>query len=469
LGLLPLGNITMLFTDIEGSTRLLEQLGDEPYEWVLAECQRIIREAVAGFGGVEVSTEGDAFFVAFADAESALATAVAAQRALASFSWGTSSAVRVRMGIHTGPVRLVGDDYVGLAVHQAVRICAAGHGGQVVVSEATGTAAGTLPAGLSLRALGRHRLKDLGAPLELFQLCGEGLAADFAPLRTLERVRHNLPIIASSLVGRVDELALGAKLLTSTRMLCITGPGGTGKTRVAYQLAADMLDEFEDGVWVVELAAVADSDLVPAAMMAALGLGDEAGRTTLESIVDGLRARRALVVMDNCEHLIDAAATLVAALLADCPKVQVLATSREPLRVVGETVWSLPTLAVPDDPGLPLDELRAADAAGLFCERASEATAGFALSPDNAAAVLAVCARLEGIPLGIELGPPESARWEWPASPSASPTAWTCCPMARGVPSIVRPAWRAPSPGPTAGVYKGLCEEVVHHKSGLAL
>jgi predicted ATPase/class 3 adenylate cyclase len=403
MGELPTGIVTLVFTDIEGSTRLLEHLGDDAYDAVLGEHHRILREAIAAHHGVEVSSDGDAFFLVFVGAGDALAAVLGAQVALARHRWPRAAAVRVRMGLNTGPVRLGGDDYVGLAVHQAARVCAAAHGGQVVVAEATRDAARAIPDGVSWRSLGRHRLKDLGAAVELFQLCHQDLVAEFPPLNTLEIVAHNLPMQASSFLGRDEELIAGAELLAATRLLSITGPGGTGKTRLAYQLAAEHVHEFPDGVWVAELASTSDARLVPASLMAALGLPDQAGRTPTETIVSHLRSRRALVVLDNCEHLISAAASLAAELLRACGNVQVLTTSREPLRVSGETVWALEPLTLPEGKEVSLAELAGADAVALFCERAADARAGFALTPDNRAAVTKICVRLEGIPLAIEL------------------------------------------------------------------
>jgi len=400
---LPTGTVTFLFTDIEGSTRLLEHLGDDTYDKVLGQHHRIIREAIASHHGVEVDTEGDAFFVVFADASEAVAMVVAAQIALGRLTWTDQAAIRVRMGLHTGPGRLGGEGYVGLAVHQAARICSAAHGGQVVASAAVRLAAGDMAGGASWRSLGRHRLKDLGAPTELFQLCHSNLLSEFPSLRSLERVRHNLPVQASSFLGRHEELTRGAEMLATTRLLSVTGPGGSGKTRFAYQLAAEQLAQFPDGVWVAELASLSDTGLVPAALMAALGLRDEPGRSATEMIVSHLRAQQALVVLDNCEHLIEAAAALSADLLRGCERLRVLATTREPLRVRGEAVWALGPLGVPEDSDLPLEFLAGTDAVALFCERAAEAKVGFCLSSDNAAAVRTICARLEGMPLAIEL------------------------------------------------------------------
>jgi len=403
-----------LFTDIEGSTRLLQHVGDDGYARLLREHHRILRETIAAHQGVEVSTEGDAFLVVFPDARDAVAMALSAQLALSSTRWPAGSQVRVRMGMHTGRAQLGGDNYVGLALHQAARVASAAHGGQVVASDATVHAALALPDGASWRSLGRHRLKDLGAAVELHQLYHGGLEANFAPLRSLERVAHNLPIQASSFLGRVDELGRGAELLATTRLLTLSGPGGIGKTRVAYQLAADQLNEFCDGVWVTELAAVRDPAMVEGTLIGVLGLRDEPGQSATETLVEYLRARRALVVLDNCEHVVDAAARLAAALVGGCEHVVVLATSREPLRVTGETVWSLGPLESPERGDLAVEVLEELDAVRLFCERAAEAKVDFELSADNAEAVASICKRLEGMPLAIEL----AAAWVRSLSPA---------------------------------------------------
>jgi len=400
---LPTGTVTFLFTDIESSTRLLDSLGDDTYDAVLAKHDRILRDLMAEHSGAEVRSEGDGFFMAFADAGNAVAMALEAQIALGNVEWPHNGEVRVRMGLHTGPGRLGGDNYIGMAVHQATRICSAAQGGQVVVSEETRQAAEPPPAGAAWRSLGRHRLKNMGGPLELFQLCHPSVQADFPPLRSLERVTHNLPIQMSSFLGRHHELAVATKLLRTTRLLSVIGPGGTGKTRLAYQLAAEELHKFTDGVVVVEMASVADASLVPASLMAALGIRSEPGRTETETAVSYLRRRQTLIVLDNCEHLIDAAAALVTALLGGCEQIRIVATSREPLRVGGESVWGLGPLTLPETGEPSLEDLAGVDAIALFCERAAEARVGFALSQDNSADVTAICMRLEGIPLAIEL------------------------------------------------------------------
>jgi predicted ATPase/DNA-binding SARP family transcriptional activator/Tfp pilus assembly protein PilF len=401
---LPTGTVTFLRSEIEGSTRLLEHLGEDLYEQVLDEHHRIVGEAIAAHHGVEVSADAGSFFIAFPDASEAVAMALAAQIALGAFSWPKGATVRVRMGLHTGSGRHGGDNYVGLDVHLVSQVRSAAHGGQVVVSERTRNAAAEqLTDGVTWLPLGRHRLGDLGEAVELFQLLHQDLEAGFPPLRSLRPAAHNLPVQLSSFLGRTEELILGAKLLAATRLLSLVGPGGIGKTRLAYQLAAEKLDEFDDGVCVAELAALSSPDFVAATLMTALGLRDEPGRSATETIVSHLRDREVLVVLDNCEHLVDAASTLASNLLAGCEKLQVLTTTREPLRVSGESVWTLGPLGLPDAQEADVAVLAGSDAVRLFYERAADARVGFALNSANAAAVTAICARLEGIPLAIEL------------------------------------------------------------------
>ncbi len=399
---LPSGTVTLLFTDVEGSTALVRRLGDDVFVSLLAAHHRIMRAAIGAAGGREVSTEGDAFFVVFERPLDAVAAVLAAQRAFASYPWPESGPVRVRMGLHTGLARVVGETYLGLAVHEAARIAGAAHGGQVLASQATVTAAGTPDPSAEWQSLGRHRLKDLGAPLELFQLCHPDLISDLPAPRSLERVQHNLPVQVSSFIGREDALARGRARLAATRLLSLVGPGGAGKTRLALQLAADVSADFPGGVWVAELAPLTDPAQVPATLMTPLGLRDEPGQTPTEVLVGALAQQRALIVLDNCEHLIDAAAALAHAVLTGCPSVSIVSTSQEPLRVSGETVWALEPLAVPAA-GLPLELIASSDAVRLFCERATDADASFSLDEGNADAIAQICAQLEGIPLGIEL------------------------------------------------------------------
>ncbi len=356
---LPGGTVTFLFTDVEGSTRLLQDLG-ERYTEVLAEHRRALRKAFALHGGVEVDTQGDAFFVAFARASDALAAAAAATDAL------SKGPVRVRMGLHTGEPLVTPEGYVGIDVHRAARIAAAGHGGQILVSRSTRDLAG----GDTLRDLGDHRLKDLTAPERIYQL-GEG---DFPPLRTLNAT--NLPVAANPLVGRELELAeLMSMLAGSDRLITLTGPGGSGKTRLGLQVGAELVGDFPGGVFFVPLAALSDPELVRPAIARTVGV------PALEEVAD----RSALLLLDNFEHLLEAASE-VAALLAAGGSARVLATSRAPLRVQGEREYAL-------------DPLPEGDAVELLVQRGRSVRRDFV--PDECA--VEICRRLDGLPLALEL------------------------------------------------------------------
>ena len=403
---LPTGTVTFLFTDIEGSTTLLQRLGDQRYAEVLAEHQRLLREAFAKGNGQEIDTQGDAFLVAFSRARDALVAAVAAQRALTVHPWPDGASLRVRMGLHTGEPLSGAADYVGLDVHRAARICAAGHGGQILVSgTVSGLAERDLPPGVSLRDLGTHRLKDLREPEHLLQVVHPDLPADFPSLKSLDARPNNLPLQLSSFVGREREIAEVKRLLGAARLVTLTGSGGAGKTRLALQVAADVLEGYPDGVWLSEFAPIADPALVPKTVASALNVPEQPGRDMAETLVDALRPKALLLVLDNCEHLLAACRDLASSLLRECPQVRVLATSREGLGVPGETLWRVPSLSMPEDlrhlP--PSEELVLYDAVRLFVDRAVATAPGFTVTSDNAPAVVQVCQRLDGIPLAIEL------------------------------------------------------------------
>jgi predicted ATPase len=358
---LPAGTVTLLFTDIEGSTRLLDELG-EAYTDVLAEHRRLLREAFSRHGGVEVDTQGDAFFVAFTRATDAAEAAVEAQRALA------GGKVRVRIGLHTGEPLVASDGYVGMDVHRAARIMSAAHGGQVLLSQSTRDLLGSA---LELRDLGEHRLKDLSAPQRLYQL-GPG---EFSPLKTLHQT--NLPFQPSPLIGRERELEEAGELISSHRLLTLTGPGGSGKTRLALHLAAEAVEDFPDGVFWVPLQALRDPALVERAIAASVGADD--------GLIEYVGNKQLLVLLDNFEQVVEAA-PVVSSLLAGAPRAKVLVTSREPLQVESEQRY-------------PVQPLPEEDAVVLFSERAR------AVAPDFSptAAVGEICRRLDGLPLAIEL------------------------------------------------------------------
>src|SRR5579864_1291279 len=401
---LPTGTVTFLFTDIEGSTALLQRLGDRRYAEVLEEHRRVLREAFGEGHGQLVNTLGDSFLVAFSRARDALAAAVAAQLTLAKHVWPDGASLRVRMGLHTGePVGGTGD-YVGLDVHRASRICSAGHGGQILVSRTVADlTTPDLPPGVNLKDLGAHRLKDLREREHLLQVMHPDLPADFPALKSVDARPNNLPVQLTSFVGREREIAEIKRHLSMTRLVTLTGTGGCGKTRLALQVAADLAEQYEDGVWLVETEAISDPFLVPTAVASALGLREEPGRLLVSTLTDSLRSKKLLLVLDNCEHLIEACAHLVQSLLRACPYLQFLATSREPLNINGEVTWRVPSLSLRPLGSPSDDNLISSEAGRLFVQRAQTALPTFAVTPANALLVADICYRLDGIPLAIEL------------------------------------------------------------------
>jgi predicted ATPase/class 3 adenylate cyclase len=400
---LPTGTVTFVFTDIEGSTRLLQSLGSD-YPAVLARHHAIMRSAIAAHGGVEAGTEGDSFFVAFPSAAGAVGATVDAQRALHAEPWPGDAPVAVRMGLHTGEGTVSGDSYVGIDVHRAARIAAAGHGGQTLLSETTrALAAGSLPDGVTLTDLGEHRLKDLSGSEHLHQLVIEGLASTFPALRTLDATPNNLPLQLTSFLGREQEIGEVGELLHGSRLLTLTGPGGTGKTRLSLQVAARAMDRHPDGVFFIPLALINDPELVAATIGHELGLTDGGGRTPVERILEHLRSKRVLIVLDNFEQVIEAA-PILSELLAGADGLTVLVSSRSVLHLYGEQEYPVPPLRLPDPRHLPeLGALAEYEAVALFVERARAVTPTFAVSAENAAAIAEICVRLDGLPLAIEL------------------------------------------------------------------
>ena len=400
---LPTGTVTFLFTDIEGSTRLVQELGEEWAELV-ARHDEILRAAIASGGGTEVRTEGDAFFAVFATAAGAVNAVVGAQRAFAGEPWPEGHAIRVRMGLHTGSGILGGGDYVGLDVHRAARIAAAGSGGQVLVSEATRVLAEPdLEEGVGLGDLGAHRLKDLVRPEHLFQLEIAGLPTDFAALRTLDARPNNLPIQLTSFVGRDRDLFELGRLLGTSRLVTLTGAGGSGKTRLALEFAGHEFDSYPDGVWFVDLAAVDDPVVIAATVASTLGVSDRAGQKILDWLVDRLSVEQTLLILDNCEHLVAAAASVASELVNRTDALVVLATSREPLGITGEHPYPVPTLDSPEAGNGDYESSSESPAVRLFVDRASVARPGIQLSQDDAEVVAAICRRLDGLPLALEL------------------------------------------------------------------
>ena len=402
----PPGLVTLLFTDVEGSIWLWEADREAMAE-ASARYDCIVREQVKVAGGRVVKAVGEAFRAVFADPSAALAAAVAIQRAVGAELWPSGSPVRVRMALNSGACVERGGDYFGPVVNRVAGLLDVGHGGQILLSGATyELLAGRLPAGIRFRDLGEHRLKDLGQPQRVLQVTGPGLAGGFGTLRSLDHpaLRHNLPAQATSFVGRAAELAeLRALISGGSRLVTIAGPGGIGKSRLALQVAAEALDGAGDGVWLAELAPVADPELVARTVAAVLGVREEPGRPALDTLVETVGDRHLLVVLDNAEHVLGAAAKLADAIVRSCPRACLLVTSREPLGVGGEHVFRVPSLPVPPADLAAPDKLAAFESVQLFAEHAAMHRQGFALDEANAAAVAAICVRLDGIPLALEL------------------------------------------------------------------
>ncbi|HEX4011076.1 MAG TPA: adenylate/guanylate cyclase domain-containing protein [Solirubrobacteraceae bacterium] len=397
---LPTGTVTLLFTDIEGSTKLVRELG-EGYEVLLDEHHRLLRGVWAGHDGVEVDTEGDAFFVAFTSAPAAVRAAGAAQTALAAHAWSHGGQVRVRMGLHTGEVMVHDGTYMGIDVHYAARLCAAAHGGQVLVSAAT---RGLAP-DVTVEDLGEHAVKDFPAARPIYHLVVDGRrSAGFPPPRTLQMTRTNLPSIPTPLVGRDGELAALRARLTEpgVRLVTLTGLGGTGKTRLAIAAGSELVADFTDGVFLVALAPVTSPAEVAAAVADALGASRQGELGPEAAAIEHLRGRSILMVLDNCEHVLDAA-PVIGRLLEAAPEVRILATSQAPLRLSAETVMPLEALALPPAEAIEAHTLARAPAVEMFTERARAADSSFALTPANAGDVAELCRALEGLPLALEL------------------------------------------------------------------
>jgi predicted ATPase/class 3 adenylate cyclase len=401
---LPGGTVTFLFTDIEGSTRLWEQ-HPEPMRLALARHDARLHRAITSHAGLVFKTVGDQFCAAFATAPSAVSAALTAQQELGGEPWGAVGPLRVRMALHTGAAEQRDGDYFGPTLNRVARLLAAGHGDQILLSTSAAEAVGAaLPADASFRDLGSHRLKDLQQPEQIFQLLHPTLPAEFPPLRSLETFAHNLPAQLTSFIGREEAMAQVKQFLASTRLLTLTGSGGCGKTRLALQVAADLLETYGDGVWLVELAPLGDPALVPQTVAAALGLREQPGRPLTATLTDYLRPKTLLLILDNCEHLLAACAQLADVLLRSCSRLQILASSREGLGIAGEQTYRVPSLSLPDSTHLPsLEKLQEFEAVQLFAERARLSQPTFVVTGTNASAVVQVCRRLDGIPLAVEL------------------------------------------------------------------
>jgi predicted ATPase/class 3 adenylate cyclase len=401
----PTGTVTFLFTDIEDSTKLWER-SPQAMQAALVRHDEILRRAIEDRGGYVFKTVGDAFCCAFPTAPDALEAALESQRLLLKERWGESTPLRVRMALHMGTAEERDEDYFGPPVNRVARLLSAAHGGQVLLSLPTHEMVrDQLPAGMSLVELGEHRLKDLFRPERVFQLSAPGLPVEFPPLRTLDTYRNNLPLQPTPLVGREKEVSEVCDLLrgTETRLLTLTGPGGTGKTRLALQAAADLLDDFPDGTFFVPLATLSEAELFLSTVAETLGVRETGEQPLDESLKDYLKERRLLLVLDNFEQVLGAAPT-VTELLAAAPGLKVLATSRAPLGLYGEQEYAVPPLSVPDVRHLPdFKTLSQYEAVRLFIERAKAAKADFEVTDESAPAVAEICVRLDGLPLAIEL------------------------------------------------------------------
>ena len=396
--------VTFLFTDVEGSTRLWEE-EPERMKPALAWHDAISRAAVESHGGLLVKSTGDGVHAAFDNALDALGAAVDLQQAMADPTATNGVPLRVRCGMHAGVVERRDNDYFGSPVNRAARIMSVAHGGQVLLSQAVADCVrGLLPAAVSLRDLGKVRLKDLSTPEHVYQVVHPQLRQEFPALRSLEATPNNLPQQATSFIGREQALAELRRLLAKTRLLTLTGSGGCGKTRLCLQIAADSLESFADGAWMVELAPLSDPDRVPQTVAMVLGLKEALGRTISQTLTEYLKDKRLLLLLDNCEHLLEGCARLADMLVRQCPHLTILASSREPLGIGGEQAYRVPSLSLPDSEQVHTPvSVTAFEAVQLFIDRALLVRADFEVTNRNAPTLASICHRLDGIPLAIEL------------------------------------------------------------------
>jgi predicted ATPase/class 3 adenylate cyclase len=406
-GSAPTGTVTFLFTDIEGSTQRWE-LDRRAMAQAVARHDVLLREALERGGGFVFKTVGDAFCVAFATGPAAIAAALQAQRALDAEQWDAVEGLPVRMALHTGNADERDGDYFGPTVNRVARLLSIAHGGQVVVSGVTADLVqGQLPEQAALRDLGQHRLRDLAYPEQVYQLVAPGLRSDFPPPKSLDTYRHNLPQQLSSFVGREAEVSEIEAQLESTRLVTLVGTGGVGKTRTSLQVGADVLEQYPDGVWFVELAPVRDLGSIEGLLASILGVESTSGATVRQALIASLRGKRALLVFDNCEHVVRDAAQLIEALLVAIPTLRVLASSREGLGIAGESIYRMPSLGVPPAGApLALEDASRYSALTLFESRAQAHVREFALDGANIETVAELCRRLDGIALAIELAAP---------------------------------------------------------------
>lgn len=396
-------------TDIEGSTTLWEQHPAKMKEAIRLH-DEAIEASVAPYGSlVKAKGEGDSTFSVFTRATDAMSCALEAQRALMRAPWPRDAPIGVRMAIHTGEAELrefagASGDYFGSTINRCARIRAIAHSGQILVSQsAHDLVRDLLPDGVGLKDLGSHRLKDLERPEPIYQVTHPELRLDFPPLRSLDALPHNLPVQLTSFVGRDEEIHKLRNYLSTSRLLTLLGPGGSGKTRLALQLAAEFLEGM-DGVWMVDLSAIIDPSLIPHEAASALGLREEPGRQEIDTVIDHLSSKRCLIILDNCEHLIEDCAVFTERLVKGCAQLLILATSREALGVPGEATWRVLPLSVPDPEHLPrVARMSDYESVRLFLDRAGLVRPGLSIREDNAASIALICQRLDGIPLAIEL------------------------------------------------------------------
>lgn len=403
---LPTGTITFLFTDIEGNTKLWET-HPEAMQAAVARHDVLLQEAIVKSGGYLVKSTGDGVVAAFHTAADALHAALSAQQVLTREVWPPAIHLLVRMGLHTGTAELRGGDYFGPALNRAARLMASGYGGQVLLSEAAQELCrDVLPDSAGLRHLGEHRLKDLTRPETVYQLLHPDLPDNFAALRTINNIPNNLPQQVTSFIGQEQTIASVTARLHKTRLLTLTGSGGSGKTRLALQVAADVLDEYPDGAWLIEFAPLSDPALVPQTVASVLGVKEQAGQTVPQTLTEHLKNKRLLLLLDNCEHLLSACAQFTASVLRSCPHVRVLVTSREPSGIAGEATFRVPSLSLPDPKqawSATPASLNHYEAVRLFIERAQSVKNDFTVTNANAPALAQLCHQLDGIPLALEL------------------------------------------------------------------